>query len=260
MTVAKTDTEKAAVQGTAAFSKFMTILQLVSDAPEPLATAAIARLANLPRPTAYRIIAALISEGMLTETQSGMLQLGPRLVSLATRSFDKSDIRNISRGPLELLRDTLNETVHLAVNSGDEMVYIDKLESTHSVSMRSRIGTRVTLYSSSVGKAWLSLLPEVEAAKIVSRLSFDAKTKQTVSGATELIKQISDVRKRGYSLDLEENEADICCYGVPIITDNGAPLACISVSIPRYRFETLSPELIVPHMKNCAEEIAKRNV
>jgi DNA-binding IclR family transcriptional regulator len=260
MTVAKTDTEKAGVQGTAAFSKFMTILQIVSDAQEPLATAAISRVANLPRPTAYRIIAALISEGMLIETQSGMLQLGPRLISLATRSFDRSDIRNIARIPLESLRDTLNETVHLAVNSGDEMVYIDKLESTHSVSMRSRIGTRVTLYSSSVGKAWLSLLPDVEAARIVDRINFEPKTKHTVSGAIELIEQIADIRKRGYSLDLEENEADICCYGVPIITDKGQPLGCISVSVPRYRFETLSPELIVPHMKRCAEEIAKRNI
>ncbi|AYD04275.1 IclR family transcriptional regulator [Neorhizobium sp. NCHU2750] len=258
MTIDKTTatTEKAAVQGTAAFSKFMTILQIVSDSDEPLTTAAIAKLANLPRPTAYRIIAALLSEGMLVENTSGRLGLGPRLISLAARSFERSDIRTTARGPLETLRDTVNETIHLAVNSGDEMVYIDKLESNRPVSMRSRIGTRVPLYSSSVGKAWLSTLPETEATKIIATLSFEAKTEHTVSGVTALSTQLVDVRRRGYSLDLEENEAEICCYGVPIVAGEGEAIACISCSIPRYRFETLPADSIVSHMKACAAEIA----
>ena len=55
--------------------------------------------------------------------------------------------------------------MHLAVKSGPDMVYIEKLESPHAVRMASRIGTRVTLYSSSVGKAYLSTLARAERAR-----------------------------------------------------------------------------------------------
>jgi DNA-binding IclR family transcriptional regulator len=221
-----------------------------------MTTAAVAKLANLPRPTAYRIVAALIAERMVAETPAGLLTLGPRLISLAMRSWSRSDIRNVARQPLKDLRDALSETVHLAVNSGDEMIYIDKLESNRPVSMRSRIGTRVPLYSSSVGKAWLSTLPDAEALRMIETLSFEPKTSHTVSGPTNLYAQLKEIRRSGYSRDLEENEAEICCYGVPILAADGHAIACISVSIPLYRFATVSPETITSRMKECAKLIS----
>jgi len=190
----------------------MKVLQIVSDSDESLTTSAVARLAGLPRPTAYRIIAALIAEGMIVERSGGLLGLGPRLISLAIRSWTQSDIREAARQPLETLRDVLNETVHLAVNSGDEMVYIDKPEANRPISMRSRIGTRVPLYSSSVGKAWLSTLPQADMARIVEPLTFEPKTDHTVSSPAELFMQLAEIRTRGFSMDLQENEAEICSY------------------------------------------------
>lgn len=248
--------EKAAVQGTAAFSKFMTILQIISDSDELLTTAGVAKIAGLPRPTVHRIIAALLSEGMLSEKSGGQLALGPRLISLGIRSWDRSDLRQASRQPLEMLRDVLDETVHLAVNSGDEMIYIDKLESHQTVSMRSRIGTRVPLHSSSVGKAWLASLPIEEAIGIVGTLNFTTRTEHSIKDPKVLLKQLDDVREKGFSLDLEENELDICCYGVSVIGGDAKAIACISVSIPRYRFERAAQVAVVAKMQECAREIA----
>ena len=138
------------VAGAAAFAKFMTVLQAVADAQQP-PTAALARACSYPRPTVYRILAALAEQGMLMES-GGAYRLGPRLLQLASRSWSQFDLRAALAPELQALRDATGETVHLAVPAGAEMVYIDKLESPGPVRMVSRVGAGVALHSSAVGK------------------------------------------------------------------------------------------------------------
>ncbi|WP_048428166.1 IclR family transcriptional regulator [Methylobacterium indicum] len=244
------------VPGTAAFGKFMRVLQAVADAPEAATVARLARDTQLPRPTVHRIVAALVAEGLVTE-EDGVLQLGPRLVSLAFRSFDGSLLRQAAREPLARLRDDLDETVHLAVPDFGEMVYVDKLESHRTVRMASRIGTRVALHTSAVGKAWLATLPEPELSALLDRLALPARTPHSLTDRSNLRRAVAETRERGHSLDLQENELDICCYGMALRGAGHRVLGCISVSLPRYRFETLPAETVLRAMWACAEGVAR---
>lgn len=249
---------KEEVPGTAAFSRFMRVLQAVCDSDDPPTKARLATLVDLPRPTIYRIVAALKAEGMLTESRgSGTLLPGPRLLSLAARGWERSDFRKAAQAPLARLRDLLDETIHLAIVSGDEMVYIDKLESNRTVRMMSRIGTRVPLHSSSVGKAWLATLDSETLQAVLDRLPLTARTRYTVTDRKALERQLVATRERGYSLDIQENEDDICCYGRAIVGRDGRPLGCISVSMPRYRFEETEARPITQAMAECVRDIAR---
>ncbi|OWJ64297.1 IclR family transcriptional regulator [Inquilinus limosus] len=246
----------AAVQGAAAFGKAMAVLQAVADAPEPVSVAAIARLTGHPRPTVHRIVAALEAEGMLAEVpRGGAFGLGPRLMALAARAWDRFELRLIAAEELAKLRDATGETVHLAVRSGPEMIYVDKLESPRAVRMASRIGTRVKLHSSSVGKAWLAALPPAEAAALLPKLDLAAMTPQTLTTVEALATEIERIRARGYSIDAEENEADIWCYGGAIAGAGGA-IGCISVSIPKYRAAIDDPDRYTAPLLACCRRIA----
>lgn len=259
MTSGSTDNgRRDAIPGTAAFSKFMRVLQAVSDADDPMTIARLAAVTKLPRPTVYRIVAALRAEGMLDEKgDSGLLVPGPRLISLARRSWDRSDLRKAAEGPLARLRDRLDETVHLAVRSGVDMIYVDKLESQQTVRMMSRVGTHVPLHSSSVGKAWLAAMAPEEAAKIVATLPLERRTAHTITSRDLLIEEIAATRRRGYARDLQENELDISCYGRAILDRRGNPAGCISVSMPRYRFESTDQALVTEAMAACVADIAR---
>ena len=127
------------------------------------------------------------------------------------------------------------ETVHLAVPSAQGMVYIDKLESPQTVRMASRIGTRVTLYSSSVGKAYLAALPADVCDSLIEQIEFARFTPNTITSRAKLRKEIRATAERGYSLDDEENELQIFCCGAAILDADGAPVGCISISMPLYR-------------------------
>ena len=109
--------------------------------------AKLAKQLPYPRGTLYRIVTALISEGLVSENVANATYvLGHRLIHLASKSWETSDIRSAAHAFIEALRNATGETVHLAVPSGNGMVYIDKLESPRTVGMTSRIGTRVELY------------------------------------------------------------------------------------------------------------------
>lgn len=244
--------------GTAAFSKFLAVLQCIADAPSPPSIAQLTSLACYPRPTVYRIVGALIAEGLVIESpRGGSYLLGPRLLSLASRSWERSDLRIAASESLQALRDITQETVHLAVRSGSEMVYIEKLESPHAVRMASRIGTRVTLYSSSVGKAYLSSLKRVNRDALLGTLSFEKFTPNTIIERAALDAELDATQARGYSEDREENEEQIFCYGSAITGANGEPLACVSISIPLYRKSATPLDTYITPLKEACRAIAE---
>ncbi|MBV7484293.1 IclR family transcriptional regulator [Bordetella sp. BOR01] len=228
----------AQVAGTAAFSKFMHVLQLVADTPQAMTVAELGKLSGYPRPTVYRMVGALVAEGLLAEhPATGKLTLGPRLIQLASRSWGRSELRLAAVEHLKHLRDVTGETVHLAVPSGQHMVYIEKLESPSAVQMNSRIGTSVSLYSTAVGKAYLSMLDDAARQAALDTLPqpFARHTPNTVQDLAALGHQLEQARQRGWAVDDEENELGIYCFGAPIFGQNGMPVAAISVSTLRFR-------------------------
>ena len=245
------------VQGAAAFAKFISVLQIIADAPRELGIAELCKISKLPRATVYRIVDGLRVEGLVQDMQPAKkFALGPRLISLASRSWATFDLRTLAHNDIEILRNVTGETVHLAVPSGLEMVYIDKLESPQTVRMTSRIGTRISLYASSVGKAYLASLPAAEQRDLLSQITFQRMTPNTITQRKALETELKKTLKRGYALDLEETELEIRCIGAAVHNAVGRPIAGISVSVPKYRFdrnvETRYPAIVV----ECAQKIA----
>jgi DNA-binding IclR family transcriptional regulator len=226
------------VAGAAAFSKFIAVLQLVADADTPPNVARLSAASGYPRPTVHRIVAALQAEGMIVATGTGTtFSLGPRLVNLASRSWERSDLRLAAVDALMELRDITSETIHLAVPSQGEMVYIEKLESPHAVRMASRIGTRVSLTSSSVGKAYLATLGVGEREALLKDAPLQRFTDNTLTDLDAIRNELLATAQRGYAEDREENEVAISCYGAAIRGTDGRTVGCISISMPTFRLQ-----------------------
>lgn len=224
-----------AVQGAQSFARSIGVLQLIADAGEPLSRTALMQRCALTRPTLYRITASLEAEGLIETTGDNRYRLGGRLVSLARTALAQNDVRRVAAPVLAELRDATGETVHLAIRTGDELVYIDKIESHQAVRMASSIGTRVPMHSTAVGKAYLSALSAPEADALIDRLRLTAVTEFTTTGRRALKKSVSVARTHGWVRDVQENEIGIVCFGAAICEDVNRPIASVSVSIPLFR-------------------------
>jgi DNA-binding IclR family transcriptional regulator len=237
----------------------MHVLQLIADADEPMNIASLSAASGYPRPTVYRIVGALVAEGVVNETaRTGTFDLGPRLINLASRSWARSDLRVAAIDALATLRDVTRETVHLAVPSQLGMVYIEKLESPHAVRMASRVGTGVTLYSSSVGKAFLAALTPARREQLLAQLDIQPLTPNTITDAAALRQELDATAQRGYAEDREENEAQIFCYGAAIGGTDGEPLGCISISLPLFRRDPDPYRAYVEPLLAACADVARR--
>jgi DNA-binding IclR family transcriptional regulator len=247
------------VAGTASFSKFMHVLQLVADSAEPLNVSALMRASGYPRPTVHRIVAGLLAERLLVENdRTALLALGPRLIQLASRSWGRSELRLAAVDALKKLRDLTGETVHLAVPNGDTMVFIEKLESPSAVRMASRIGTSVSLHSTAVGKAYLAALDAGALEPLLKNMVMPRYTAHTVVDLAGLRTQLQRIRQKGWSEDSEENENGIFCFGAVIRGGDGAPVAAISVSTLMFRQKDNPEQAYVAPLLEACRSISER--
>lgn len=123
--------------------------------------------------------------------------------------------------------------MHLVRREGTEAVYIDKVESTvSSIRMVSRVGNRIPLYCSGVGKALLAELPDSEIEDIWNSSEIVSLTPYTVTKLPDLMERIATVRKVGYAMDDEENEEGVRCIAVSIPDYHKEPVYALSISAP----------------------------
>lgn len=251
------ETAPAHVQGAASFSKFMTVLQIIADAPGALNIAQLTKRAPFPRGTTYRLVSALMAEGLVTQgAEGGTFRLGPRLLQFAAKTWEDSDLRTIARDFLVSLRDATDEAVHLAVPSNNRMVYIDKLVGTNRVQMKTSIGGQVEMHSTSVGKAWLSGLPEQRLIDVIKGLDLKRHTEKTFTTPEALLSELKQTREQGYAFDDEENEPDIRCFGSPIFNRSREPIGAVSISMPVYRHDERRHELCTRLVRETARLIS----
>jgi IclR family acetate operon transcriptional repressor len=148
--------------------------------------------------------------------------------------LDQLDIRTEALPVLRGLGERTGETVHLGVLDGSDVIYIEKIESTHAVRMFSRIGHTMPAYSTGIGKAILAHLSPDELAQALPE-ELEPRTPATITERVKLVRHLADIRRRGYSTDDVENEDGIRCVGAPVFDHSGRACAGISIAGPESR-------------------------
>jgi DNA-binding IclR family transcriptional regulator len=223
-------------RGTAALTKGINLLTVIAEAPEPLTVKQLSDAVALPRPTVYRLLAALVKSGLVRRSAAGhAYQIGHTLIGIANRALEKIELRDIAQEFLLALRDETGETVHLAVFHNNAMLYVDNLDSPERVRMACSLGATVPLHNTAVGKAHLAFLPEAEREAILADLKLSRVTGRSITSLARLRNEIKQTAERGWATDEGENESDIFCFGAPVLDRIGRPAAGISISIPRFR-------------------------
>jgi IclR family transcriptional regulator, acetate operon repressor len=192
----------------------------------------------LPKSSLHRTLAALRQRGFATQREDGRYLLGPEPLRIAFDFYDRLDVRVWLRPTLERLRAGLNETIHLGVLDGADVVYVDKLEPTHPIALSSKIGGRNPAHCTGVGKALLAWTYPTDAAlrAWVERYEPLARpTRKTIHEPAALAREMTRIRTEGVAKDLEESEPGVKCVAAPVFFGGSTPVAAISISAPKER-------------------------
>lgn len=212
---------------------------------------------RLPKSTVHRYLTTLLELGLAQRTDSDRFRLGTKVVELAGVYLAGTDLRQESLAILDSLSKRTNETVHLAVRSEADVVYIAKVESRHAVRMYSYIGARLPMYSTALGKAMLAFGPTEWVSETLAR-GLVARTAHTITTAAALEADLAVIRSRGYSVDHEENELGVRCVGAPVFDFTRSVIAAISLSGPTDRMDQKRSAELGPVVRDVAWAISRR--
>lgn len=212
------------------------ILGAFTEARPRLRISEIAEITGLPRPTTHRIAGQLASEGILVRDESRRYSIGQRMWQLGLVAPVQTDMRDVAAPFLQDLHATTRATVHLAVRDGLEVLYLDRLSGRTSVPVVSRVGGRLPLHCTGVGKVLLAHAPPDIREQVLCALR--RHTPHTLTNRAILTTQLNQALRRGYATTNEEMTLGACSVAVPvrrnkIESDDTEVVAALGVVLPR---------------------------
>jgi DNA-binding IclR family transcriptional regulator len=224
---------------------------------EELGVTEIGKMVDLHKSTAFNLISTLEKAGLLAkDMDSSKYKLGIELFRLGT--LVNSNLREMCRPYLEKLVAEYSETVNLVARSDDMAIYLEKIESPHSMRISTNEGSKLPLYTTAVGKSMMATLPDEEVLKIISQIEFSKFTVNTITGCEELMAQIRSIRDKGYAEDIQEYEMGLTCVAASIRNHTGVAGYAISVSGPHSRMTVEVREKIGQTLVEYAGQLSKK--
>jgi DNA-binding IclR family transcriptional regulator len=207
------------------------ILRLLASADSKgLRLKDVADAVGLPRPTAHRILASLIAEGMV-ERDAGAkhYRLGLDLFVLAARAGNPMNLRELCRPTLLRLTGSLGETIFLLVRSGFDAVCIDRTAGPLPIrSFTGDIGGSVML---GIGQGSMAILAHLTPGEQDEVIRYNLPRMREFAGFDEgfLRAEMARVRALGFSDGAQGLIPGMAGLGAPILSPDGRAVAALSV-------------------------------
>ncbi|MGA2820548.1 MAG: IclR family transcriptional regulator [Anaerolineales bacterium] len=236
---------------------FAILRALAAEAREGMTLSEVCTRVGMSRSTTHRYLTTLEKLDVAERDGGDRFHLGPQLIGLAGSYLANSDLRTESVPVLQELASETQETIHLAVPSGNEVVYIDKVDSRQAIQMYSYIGARLPMHSTALGKSILAHLGAEQTESLISA-TLSRRTPHTITTAEALRRELELVKAQGFAVDDEENEVGVSCVGAPIFDYTQRVIGAVSVSGPTNRMTRERAAQLGPVVKTAAAHISRR--
>ena len=215
--------------------KVMSVLNAFGADDDELGFAELGRRTGLSKATLHRLLCDLVEARLLDRGRRGY-RLGGHLFQLGIRASVERGLVEVSTPYLEDLYERTHETVHLGLREGHEVVYAAKIGGHRQASSPSRLGGRMPLHATAIGKALLAHAPLPVRAEVFAA-PLDRRTPRTVVTPGRLRRQLAEIRETGVAYEFEESRVGLACVASPVLGHDGAVVAAVSVAGPTTRFD-----------------------
>ena len=199
----------------------------------------IARLLQMSKATAYRLLSTLVNRGYLVRSaENRKYRLGVRIFELGSYFQSQIEIRRVAMPPMNAMVEQTREAAFLCVRDGDEALCVERVEAPHEVNIFTlRVGGRQPLHCGGAPRALMAGMSDEEIQAYVQRSSLPAITPYTLHTLEQIILDVHQTRERGYVLSANDVTIGISALGAPIYDHAGKVIASISLSGLSNRFE-----------------------
>lgn len=238
--------------------KTFKVIEEIAKHPDGLSFIDIVNELNEPKSTVFRILHTL-EEYNWIEKRGDAYILGFMFIHYGLTTLSRKSLRSVARPYLQKLTQTLQETSHITVLSGEKSMMLDVTESPHHIKLPSQVGTLLPLYCTSHGKVFLAFSFKAELHEVLKEQDMVQRTPNTITSLSEMHKEIERIRRRGYSVDDLEYYEDVRCVAAPVWGPDGICIAAVgitatAVSFPREKIEQYA-ELVIETANSVSREM-----
>jgi IclR family transcriptional regulator, KDG regulon repressor len=218
--------------------RVLDIFELLVQHPSGLSLSEICTVLDLPKSSGHALLMTLVNRGYLREgRRERTYRLGPALFEIGSAYMSSTDLIADGQAVVSEVARLCDETVHLAVLDGADVLYVVKEEGTRTIRMVSAVGKRFPAHGTGIGKLLLSFLNDDDLAeRFPDGVALAALTPQTITDPRALRAELALIRVRGYAFDYEESTPGLCCVAAPVYGATGDVVAGMSIAVPSVRF------------------------
>jgi IclR family acetate operon transcriptional repressor len=220
----------------------------------------ISNLAEVNVSTAYRICNILEKHRYLTRnSDTRKYSLGPMILSLGSSLTQNDFLFDIAKSYMRALCKDVQEVTTLAILDDLQAVIINRIEEIERVLIpQYRIGARLPLHSTSVGKVLLSRFQDSELDKILNKINYEKFTKYSNQTKEKLLKDIEFIQRYGYGINDREYSEEIRAIAAPIKSASGIVIAAIAIDVPAHRIKLNELQALAPKILETANLISEQ--
>lgn len=235
------------------------IIELLEKEREGLSFGELLDRTGIPRPSLARILNILEAYDFIRNSTNGRYKLGYRLLSLGYTVYSQLDLISEARPFLLNLVELTGETAELTILDKGEILYIDKIDSPEPIRLVARIGSRYrTLHCTAIGKVYLAYIGENFLNSYLSKVGLSSFTEKTVTNPEILMKQLEEIRLKGYAFDDEEVRIGVRRIASPIFGSFDALVGVLGIAGPTFRITLDRIEKLGSIVKNIGMKLSKR--
>jgi DNA-binding IclR family transcriptional regulator len=231
------------------------VLQSFRPAGTSLRLSDIARRTDLPKSTVHRLIDELLRLGLLERADEGYV-LGHTVFELGELVPIRVGLREAALPYMQDLYEATHETVHLGVRDDLDVLYVERIHGHAGVDVPSRVGGRLPLTCTGLGKALLAHSGEELLSQVTSR-PLRRLTPYSLSDPASLRAELAAIRTSGIAYENEEATSGVGCVAAPVVV-RGRAIAAISLSVPSTRQQPTRFALLAPAVKTAALALSRR--
>jgi DNA-binding IclR family transcriptional regulator len=231
---------------------------------DQLGVTELARRLGLHKNNVFRLLATLEEAGFVEQVADNeSYRLGTACLEVGQAFLRTRSLTRLGRSALEALARDTDETAHLAVLQGFEVVHLDGEAPRQLVGSRVRTGERMPAHGSALGKAILACGDPSDWERVdrewVRQDALTSLTPATITDRDKFFEHLRGAAGDGFALDLEESVPGLCCAAAPVRDANGNVVGALSISVPIFRAgpETLHDKL-VPAVVAAAQTLSRR--
>jgi IclR family acetate operon transcriptional repressor len=236
----------------------LSILECLARAEGGLTLTDVAHRVQLPPSTTHRLLTTLERMGYVYQAgELGRWYVGLQAFAVGSSFLASRDFVAQSHPYMRRLMEQVGETANLAILDGTEAVFIDQVQCRETMRTIVKLGGRVPLHASGVGKAIFAALPDEQIDAILKVRGLPRITENTITVPETMWASLRVIRQRGWSFDDEEHLPGTRCVAAPIYDEHAESLGAISLAGPSSRLPDERIRQLGPIVSHIAEEITR---